>query len=460
MAAETTMTRAPDLTVEEIRKLALPLSTHILSGEGLLDRAITWTTVIHPEDDIASKSVQRRELILIAPLSNPPKAHSDTELVQWSAKVDASAIVFSGLVSTTALAEAKSCNMPVLSLSDEVRIREVEKTIISLLVNRKGQIERRGTQIYRQLTQISSRNEGMNELIAAMARLTKKTVIIQDKRLQTISHKLQPNLIGIWDDVEHFLKKQDNLPVELHDRHRVVEVDPPVLMQALPVSGVARLVAPIVTKNVGRGYLSIVGRESDLDEVDQLVCEHGAAACALEMAKQKAVNETEKRLRGTFLDRLLLGDVTQQEAIRQGERFDHSMTETHVAVVLAWGGVDQPSLRRLETLVNSIIAAQEASALVWTREKEGEVVVFHATDLADPIDHSLQLSNSFSQELRRQYAQNRAAIGLGPGGARCERLALELPRCRASDGIGGAPANRYSALHRRSGRLSVDIEPV
>ena len=417
--------RAPDLTVEEIRKLALPLSTHILTGEGLLDRSISWTTVIHPEDDIASKSVQRGELILIAPLSNPPKAHSDTELIQWSANVEASAVVFCGLVSTTALAEARSLKLPVLSLSDDGRIRDVEKTIISLLVNRKGQIERRGTQIYRQLTQISSRNEGMTELVAAMARLTKKTVIIQDKRLQAISYKLQPNLIGIWDDIEYFLKKQDNLPVELHDRHRVVELDPPVLMQALPVSNIARLVAPVVTKNVGRGYLSIIGLEGDLDEVDQLVCEHGAAACALEMAKQKAVNETEKRLRGTFLDRLLLGDVTQQEAIRQGDRFNHDMTRTHVAFVLTWSGANQPSLRRLETMVNSVIAGQDASALVWIREKEGEVVVFHATDQADPIDHSLDLANAFSLEVRRQHPQNRVAIGLG-------QVAREVNHWRAS----------------------------
>ena len=404
--------RPSELSVEEIRKLALPLSTHIVAGEGLLDQAITWTTVIYPEDDIASKSVQRRELILIAPVSNPPRAHSDTELLQWAAKVEAAAVVHSGPVSATALAEAKSCKLPVMTVAEDTRIREVEKTIISLLVNRKSQIDRRGTQIYRQLTQISSRNEGMNELIAAMARLTKKTVIAQDKRLQIISQKLQPNLINIWDDVEYFLKKQDNLPVELHDRHRVVEVDPPVLMQALPLSGVARLVAPIVTNNIGRGYLSIIGLESDLDEVDQLVCEHGAAACALEMAKQKAVSETEKRLRGTFLDRLLLGDVTLQEAIRQGERFNHKMTQTHVAFVLSWSG-EQHSLRRLETLVNSIIAAREASALVWTRQKEGEVVVFHATDDTDPIDHSLQLSNAFSEEARRQYPQNRAVIGLG-----------------------------------------------
>ncbi len=118
------------------------------------------------------------------------------------------------------------------------------------------------------------------------------------KRLHPLSQKIQPEFVGIWDDVEFFLKKQDNLPVELHDRHRVVDVDPPVLMQALPVSGVARLVAPVIAKNVGRGYLSIIGREGDLDEVDQLVCEHGAAACALEMAKTESGQRDGKALAG------------------------------------------------------------------------------------------------------------------------------------------------------------------
>lgn len=406
-------TKSQEISVEEVRKLALPLSTYILSGEGLLDRPVTWTTVIHPEDDIFSKQVQKRELILIAPVNNPAKAQGDIDLIQWCAGAGASAVAFCGGVSASALAEAKARSLPVLSITSNIRIRDIEKTIISLLINRKGQIERRATQIYRQLTQISSRNEGMQELIAAMTRLTKKAVVIHDKRLHPISHKIQPEFVEIWDDIELFLKKQDNLPVELHDRHRVVEVDPPVLMQALPISGVARLVAPVITKGVGRGYLSIIGREGNLDEVDQLVCEHGAAACALEMAKQKAVNETEKRLRGTFLDRLLLGDVSQQEAIRQGERFQHDMTQTHIAFVLSWRGASRPSLRRLETTVNTIIASRAASALVWTREKEAQVVVFHATDYADPVDHSMELSNAFSQELNRAYPQFSIAIGLG-----------------------------------------------
>jgi purine catabolism regulator len=289
----------------------------------------------------------------------------------------------------------------------------VEKAVVSLLVDHKGQIERRGTQIYRQLTQISSRNEGMPELINEMARLTNKAVVIQDKRLQILYSSVQPQFVAYWEEVENFLRKVDNLPVDMQDRHRVTEIENPVLMQSLPTPGMARLVSPIITKDVGRGYLSIIGRDSDLDDIDSLVAEHGAAACALEMAKAKAISDTEKRLRGTFLDRLLIGDVSQQEALRQGERFEHDMLETHVAVVLAWQGDKTPSLRRLETIINSVVSIQHAEALVWQRERENEVLVFHATDDKDPVSASMRLAKLFSGEIQRQYPGAKVALGVG-----------------------------------------------
>jgi len=402
------------ITVEDIRKLALPLGTRVITGDGLLNRPVVWTTVIYPKDNIASKSIQVGEMILVAPSEpNNQAVWTDTEVIRWAADHKATAVALSDNASPTAIAEAKAYNIPILILPETSRIRVVEKTIVSLLVDRKGQVERRGTQIYRQLTQISSQNEGMAELISAMARLTNKAVIIQDKRLRIISSTVQPQFVALWDDVEQFLRKRDNLPVELQDRHRVSEIDSPVLMQALPISGIARLVAPVITKGVGRGYLSIIGHDTDLDDIDMLVAEHGAEACALEMAKQKAVSETEKRLRGTFLDRLLIGDVSQQEAIRQGERFEHDMTRVHVAIVLSWRGDHPPSMRRLETTVNTLIDTQRSSALVWQREKEHEVVVFHASDVENPVDHSLKLAEIFAKEINRQYPQNRVAIGLG-----------------------------------------------
>lgn len=404
------------ITIEDVRKLALPLGTRVVAGDGKLNEVVSWATIVYAEDNIALKSIQPGELVMLASAeTNGSKriATTDVDIIRWAADGKASAVILNDNPSPASLAEAKAYGIPVLALPPGSRIRLVEKAVVSLLVNRKVQIERRGTQIYRQLTQISSRNEGMAELINAMARLTNKSVVIQDKRLRVVFNSVQPGFVGYWDDIELFLKKLDNLPVEYQDRHRVTEAEQAVQMQALPITNVARLVSPVITNNIGRGFLSIIGFDNDLDDIDMLVAEHGAAACGLEMAKAKAVSDTEKRLRGTFLDRLLIGDVSQQEAIRQGERFEHDMLQSHLAIVLRWHDESGLSNRRLETTVNTIIANQRTKALVWQREREGEVLVFHTTSPENPIDSSLALAHAFSTEIQRQFPQHKVAIGLG-----------------------------------------------
>jgi len=403
------------IVVDDIRKLALPLGTLVVAGDGLLTRPISWFTLLYPAENMPlPKIAQPDEIILIAPMAEDESIKGiDLEIVRWADDNDAAAVVFSDEVSQPAVAEANAYELPVMTLPGGSHIRMVEKAVVSLLVDRKGQVERRGTQIYRQLTEISSRNEGISELAGAIARLTSKSIVVQDKRLKIIHSTVQPGLVAHWDEIETSIRKLNTLPVELQDRHRVSEIAEPVMMQSLSSPGLARLVVPIITKDIGRGYLSMIGQENEFDDIDTLVAEHGSAAVALEMAKAKAISDTEKRLRGTFLDRLLIGDVSQQEAVRQGERFEHDMTQMHVAIVLTWQGEKTPSMRRLETLVNGVVTAQRAKALVWQREKENEILVFHATDAEKPIEHTMRLAGTFSSEVQRQYPNTSVAIGLG-----------------------------------------------
>ncbi|MBZ0276538.1 MAG: helix-turn-helix domain-containing protein [Anaerolineae bacterium] len=400
------------ITVEDIRKQALPLGTRLVAGTASISRPVTWITVIYPDSKTNLKTLQRGEMVLVAePERGSQRPVQDVDVIRWASERQASAVVLTDNVSPTALAEANAFGMPILILPPGSHIRLVEKAIVSLLVDRKGQLERRAAQIYRQLTQISSRNEGITELVSTIARLTNKTVVVQDKTLRIMDMSVQPQFIEIWDEIEQFLQSPYNLPMEIQDRHRVSEIENPVLMQSLPTPNLARLVSPIITNNIGRGYLSLIGIDDELDDIDLLVTEYGAAACALEMAKAKAISETEKRLRGTFLDRLLLGDVNHQEAIRQGERFEHDMTRIHVAIVLKWQGEETPSLRRLETLVNNTTSPQDV--LVWQREKEKQILVFHATNEKDPADNSLVLARQFTEEVHRRQPGVKVAIGVG-----------------------------------------------
>ncbi len=399
------------ITVEEVRKLALPLGTTILTGSEAMGRTVSWTALIYPQE-IGPKPLNRGELVFLAPLErNLSIPNRDATVVRQAAEAQAAAVVLAEHPSDLALQEAANGGIPLLLLPPNNAVRDVERTVIALLLDRRAQLERRGTQIYRQLTQISSRNEGMAEIVNAISRLTGKSVVVHDKRLQIVESVVLPDLVDVWDRLEDFTGQPSNLPDRLRNRHQVVNLENPVLRQKLPAPGLIRLIAPIVTKEVGRGYLSIIGREDAIDEVDLLVAEHGAEACALEMAKAKAISETEKRLRGTFLDRLLIGDVNQQEAVRQGDRFKHDMAAPHIAMVLAWQGTETPSLRRLETLINGIVSTRREQALVWQRDDH--VVIFHATDEHDPIDSSLALAEAIRQEARRQQPQHRVAIGLG-----------------------------------------------
>ena len=54
------------VTVEDVRKLALPLGTRVIAGNGMLSRAVSWATVIYPENDTLPKSIQQDEMILVA----------------------------------------------------------------------------------------------------------------------------------------------------------------------------------------------------------------------------------------------------------------------------------------------------------------------------------------------------------------------------------------------------------
>ncbi|NPV65810.1 MAG: hypothetical protein HPY64_01545 [Anaerolineae bacterium] len=399
------------ITVEEVRKLALPIGTTILSGQEALDRVVTWTALIYPQE-IGPKPLNRGELVILAPLErNLSIPNRDALVVRQAVEAGAAAVVLAEHPSTLALEEARGGNLPLLLLPVGASVREVERTVITLLLDRQAQIERRGQQVYRQLTQISSQNRGMAELVSAMADLTNKSVIVHDKRLRIVQQVGQPVISSDdWEYVKAFTGQIATLPDKLRNRHQLVNLDQMVLEQDLQRSGLKRLVSPIINQAIGRGYLSII-TTGDFDEVDYLIAQYGAEACALEMAKAKAISETEKRLRGTFLDRLLIGDISQQEAIRQGERFNHNMALPHMALVLAWQGTETPSLRRLETLINGVVSSQREDALVWQRDDH--VVIFYATDAENPIDSSLALAEAIRQEARRQQPQHRVAIGIG-----------------------------------------------
>ena len=106
--------------------------------------------------------------------------------------------------------------------------------------------------MYRQLLRLSADDHGIEALGQALAQFSHKGVLIQDKRLQPLAQAPGHERTN-WAELLEIFQLASHLPSELMDRKQAHAVREPILQAD---DGWARLLMPIVTRNVARGYVS------------------------------------------------------------------------------------------------------------------------------------------------------------------------------------------------------------
>jgi purine catabolism regulator len=326
------------------------------------------------------------------------------ELAAWAA------LGLAGVAVPAGTQVAATADLPIFELPAGASLRDIQQQALELIVNRQSYLIERGAMVSQTLTSRALEGAGLEGLARAMFDLTGKTVVVQDKRLRPLAQAIAANMNPVWPAVLDAISSMSQLPDGLRDRRQAAALagwrD-----QSLP-GGLTRLVCPIVSKGMARGYLSIIGAAGDIDALDELVVEHGAAACALEMAKAKAVSEAEKRAHGDFIDAVLTGSVTQDELVRWAGRIGTDVDLPHAAMVWRW--IDNPaapSVRRLETLVNQSVVQQGVSALV--RPRGQEVVLFCSLIAVDKPEPVIALALAIRKAAAAEYPQSEAYGGVG-----------------------------------------------
>lgn len=255
-----------------------------------------------------------------------------------------------------------SPELPIISLEGVHDPLATLRLLLTVLINQRAALVERGVRIHTQLSQIAAEGGGLESITHAMADISGRGVLVQDKRGRIIAEHPSSTLISIWEDVLEQLGGFDYIPETLRDRKRA-GILAEVVAQDIP-GNLTRLVYPVIVSDVVRGYLSLISIVGDVDALDRIVIEQGSLACALEMSRDKAVRETEKRLKGDLLTALLQEDLSPRDAElwTQGMGFD--LNHPHVALRFAWDGTSPPSRRRLETLVNGEISRLGIKAIV------------------------------------------------------------------------------------------------
>ncbi len=392
------------ITVQELVNLALPADTRLLAGKRSLNRQVNWVVSVSSEDTAARLSSGDFVFLL------PPYSENLTKRITRLASRGAAGIAVIDEPSVAAIQQAEEAEAPLFALPPSVNIRRLERTAIALLMDRGAEMEQRAAQLYQQLTILSAESAGLEAMAELIGKAVNKTVIIQDKRCATLAAWCTPEAVPLRETIENWITSPANLPEDFRDRRRAAQREA-LIEQTMPVEGLVRLTAPIIAKGMARGFLSLIGKKEAFKLFDQRAAERSAAACALEMAKAKAVSEAEKRVRGSFVDALLAGNLSTLEAAGWARRNKYDPDGRHAAVVLEWANKEHPSYRRLETLVHGLAHNFESAALVQARDTE--VVIFSRLELRQGIEYARRIAESIRVQASVEFPNEPLAIGIG-----------------------------------------------
>jgi purine catabolism regulator len=406
--------QSSEVILGDILRLALPLKTTVVGGASEARRPIRWVTLLTSWIDL-QEQVKEKDLVII-----PLHLQEQLAVTDFSARLKtlaqlsiSAAIVFRDVPSSVAKSAGES-NLPLIITPPDSSVRETHRAIAELLVDRQQATTERAMQLYRRLSEMSREGRGLQAMTDVMAKLTGKIIIVQDKRLEMRAESWPSDTAVDQETVRRALKKREQLPAILRNRKAAARARQSFWQQILPVENMGRLISPIVSGDRARGYLSVIGSAGSLDLLDSLTAEHGAAACALEMAKVKAVSEARKSLRGDFLEGLLAGTLPDTEIERLAGRLDHDTRPPHAILTLSWMGENQPSLRRLETTVHWLITNHTRPALV--HDYGGQYLcVFQSLKEPDSLDAAHELTRRLLEQIDVEFPESSLIGGMsGP----------------------------------------------
>ncbi len=385
------------LSLQELLRLALDTPVEWLCELEELPTDVEWVALSLTE-------AQAGDLLLLLP------SELDASIFQQANDKNIAAILVLGTLAEEN--QPKDCPIPIGCVVEEKTInkREIQKRLLAVLINARAAVVERSARIHAQLAQLEAEGKGLDGLVKAMAEITARGVILQDKRGVVLAHHPSSTLISIWEDILSQLGELRNFPEPLLDRKRVGS-QPSIFTQDI-AGGLSCLIAPVVVGEMARGYLTLVGIRGEFDSLDYLVAEQGSLVCAIEMARNKAIRETEKRLKGDLLSALLQENLTPRDASLWLQTMGLDPRQVHIALRFIWDAPFSPSRRRLETIINGEIAHRALKAIVHPMGSE-VICICALPDEEGKPQKAIDLGEAVLKQAAREYPQVPVRCGIG-----------------------------------------------
>jgi purine catabolism regulator len=215
---------------------------------------------------------------------------------------------------TEALTLADQLRIPLIQLPSSALLEEIEREVITFVVNFRSEIERKATEIAQQLMELSAQGVGIQGVCERLANSRGKWVVVEDAQ-QQVRFQSAPSKTDLL-----------TLPTPFTD-------------EWLRTQNLTRVSEPVLIRHEVVGSLSLIGQENDFDYQERIILSKVAAILKIEFARERERSEVESRYQVEAFTDILQGSYQQpEEMLARARLLGYDLTEPQVVVVFEPAG--------------------------------------------------------------------------------------------------------------------------
>ena len=412
------------LTVNDALAIEAMKQAKVLAGRNGLDREIVWVTVIEVLDEI--HLLQKGEFLITTAFGLADIPRLIDELIPRLAQRNLAGLAiqtgyYLDEIPGSIIRQCDQYDFPLIELPKPLKFSELTMAITKRIINRQMEMLEYARQIHDRLTQVILQNKGLPQIAIVLAELLAAPVRILDAhynllasaRLAETDDNLQPENV----QAEYLALKQHQL---LCPEQNLIAIGSSVLPESPD-----QFLYPLVVGQEVYGYLSVLSSKPILAEMEKTAIASAATISTLEILKEKAVWETEERVKGDFIDDLLENAIITDTVLRRRANYLGFNLEKNFAImILQFSNLNtnqsiseahfQETKQRMFALVRFSLHTYQKQALL--KYKNNKLTILIQVDRDAAPDGGKEELTQIATALRKMIAAETAitaAIGIG-----------------------------------------------